>query len=50
MVTNIFGNKKFHATNEKAQHALMGASVFFFSFGTNQSSLEIGDGPINVAP
>jgi hypothetical protein len=31
MVTNSFGKKKFHAANEKAQHALMRGPVFFLS-------------------
>jgi hypothetical protein len=30
MVTNSFGNKKFHAADEKAQHALMRGTVFSF--------------------
>jgi hypothetical protein len=30
MVTNSFGNKKFHAAGEKAQHALMRGTVFSF--------------------
>jgi hypothetical protein len=29
MATNSFGNKKFHATNKKAHHALMRGPVFF---------------------
>ncbi len=29
MATNSFGNKKFHAINEKAHHALMRGPVFF---------------------
>jgi hypothetical protein len=30
MVTNSFGNKKFHSAYEKAQHALMRCQIFFF--------------------
>jgi len=29
MMTNSYGNKNFHAANEKAQHARMRGTVFF---------------------
>ncbi len=35
MASNSIGNKKFHATNKKAHHALMRGPVFF-SFGKGE--------------
>jgi len=40
MATNSFGNKKFHATNEKAHHALMRGPVFFLWGGGKEGGMD----------
>jgi hypothetical protein len=40
MATNSFGNKKFHASNEKAHHALMRGPVFFLWGGGKEGGMD----------
>jgi len=48
MATNSFGNKKFHATNEKAHHALMRGPVFFLWGGGKEGGMDFFGGDFSL--